>query len=441
MIAKLKLFFNDTVWNTPLNLLSKRDAFFFKQIRVLMITLSEYGKDKCAEKASALTYFSLLSVVPVAAMAFGIATIFKLDKYLKSEMEKYFSGQQEVLDYTLQFADRMLSNSSGGIISGISALFLIYAVAKLLNNIEVAFNDVWKIKQGRTIKRKITDYMSVIFLGPLLLILSSSATVYITSSIQELTESLAILGFLKPIILFFVKLIPVMLIWFLLFLLYVVFPNTSVKVKPAMIAGIVAGTLYQLIQIAWINGQVYLSNYSVIYGSFAALPLFLIWLQLSWMVLLLGAELSYAIQNIDSWVYTDEKQQLSRRLKKRLIFLVLHKVVNKFTEEDKPVSFNEFAKDLFIPNRFIYQVFYDLENAGLVSRLKEQDENGDDCYVPAIDVGKLDFHIVLRKLDLVGVSSLHKLEENHSYQDIDQALLEIESYGKTSKANKLLRDL
>ncbi|MEP4133014.1 MAG: YhjD/YihY/BrkB family envelope integrity protein, partial [Cyclobacteriaceae bacterium] len=131
-IPKLRHFLRETVWNTPLNTLPKWEAFLYRQIRILMITFSEYEKDKCAEKASALTYFSLLSVVPVAAMAFGIATIFNLDQYLKSELERYFSGQQEVLDYTMKFADKMLSNSSGGIISGISAVFLIYAVARLL---------------------------------------------------------------------------------------------------------------------------------------------------------------------------------------------------------------------------------------------------------------------------------------------------------------------
>lgn len=441
MIAKIKKFLTETVWNTPLNSLSKREAFLYKQVRIWMITFSEYGKDKCGEKASALTYFSLLSVVPVAAMAFGIATIFNLDQYLKAQMEKYFAGQQEVLEYTLEFADRMLSNSNGGIISGISAVFLIYAVAKLLNNIEIAFNDVWKIKNGRTIKRKLTDYMSVIFLGPVLLILSSSATVYITNSIQELTESLAWLGFLNPVILLLLKLVPFSLIWFLLFLLYMVFPNTNVKVKPALISGIIAGSLYQLVQVAWINGQVFLSNYSVIYGSFAALPLFLIWLQLSWMILLLGAELSFAIQNSSSWIYSLDDKTLSRRLKKRLIFLVLHRIVKRFSETDQPVSFADFAKELYIPNRFLILVFNDLESAKLVSRVQSENDNEDEYFVPSVDIGKIDFHFVLRKLDLVGLASLNKLNENAYYQEIDEALIEMETYGKNAPGNKMLKDL
>ncbi|MEP5202369.1 MAG: YihY/virulence factor BrkB family protein [Cyclobacteriaceae bacterium] len=440
-IPKLRHFLRETVWNTPLNTLPKWEAFFYRQIRILMITFSEYEKDKCAEKASALTYFSLLSVVPVAAMAFGIATIFNLDQYLKSELERYFSGQQEVLDYTMQFADKMLSNSSGGVISGISAVFLIYAVARLLNNIEAAFNDVWNTKQGRTLKRKVTDYMSVIFLGPLILILSSSATVFVTKSIQDLADSSNFLGYFEPSIVFLLKLIPYTLIWFLLFLLYIVFPNASVKIRPALIAGIVAGTAYQLTQLAWIKGQVYLSNYSVIYGSFAALPLFLIWLQVSWTILLIGAELAYAIQSLSSWTYSDDDKQLSRKLKKRILFLILHKVIEGFTKNDRPMSFTEVASNMYIPNRFIHQTFHDLENAGLISRVKNEVFEGDEYYQPAMDVNKIDFHVVLRKLDLIGVESLNKLEENESFSEVDDALNQLESYGKTSLGNRLLKDL
>ncbi len=441
LIPRFRKFFNETVWNTPLNSLSKREAFFYRQIRIWMITFSEYTKDKCAEKASALTYFSLLSIVPVLAMAFGIAQMFGLKGYVKKELANYLSGQQDILNQVSGFAETMLSEAGGGIISGISAVFLIYAVARLLNNIEVAFNDVWNTKEGRTIKRKVTDYMSVIFLGPLILILSSSATVYITNSIQSLAESFEFFGYFKQTILFLLKLAPYALISFLLFLIYIVFPNASVKVKPALIAGVLAGSAYQITQLAWIKGQVFLSNYSVIYGSFAALPLFLIWLQLSWMIVLLGAEFAYAVQNLSSWNYTDEERQLSRKLKKRLLFMILHRIIHKFSTEDRPVSFNELTRELYIPNRFIHQVFNDLENSGLINKIKSNADDGDELYQPAMDINKIDFHIVLRKLDLVGVETLNKLEENQSYRDVDNALNLIESYGKTSEGNKLIKDL
>ncbi|MFY0600844.1 MAG: YihY/virulence factor BrkB family protein [Cyclobacteriaceae bacterium] len=437
-IAKLRTFFKETVWNTPLNTLSRSEAYLYRQIRIWMITLSEYKKDKCPEKASALTFFSLLSIVPVLAMAFGIAQMFGLKSFVKKELARYLSGQQEILDQVSSFAETMLSEAGGGIISGISAVFLIYAVARLMNNIEIAFNHVWNTKQGRSIKRKVTDYMAVIFLGPLILILSSSASVFIANSIQSFTESFEFIGFFEPIILFSLKLIPYTLIWFLLFLLYIVFPNGSVKLRPAMIAAILAGTAYQLIQLAWINGQVFLSNYSVIYGSFAALPLFLIWLQLSWRILLFGAEFAYAIQHFSTWTYTNEDQKLSGKLKKRLLLIILHRVIKGFVTNDKPVSFDDPAKQLFIPNRFIHQAFSELETAGLINRVKSDKE---DLYQPSMDVNKIDFHTALMKLDLVGLSSLQKLEENASFSEVNQTLETIENNQKTSSGSKLLKDL
>ena len=280
-IQNIQQFIEEDLWKIKIKTLPKRKAFLFQQLRIWVITISEFNKDKCGEKASALTYFSLISFVPVIAMAFGIAQSFGLDDYLERELQNYFNGQDDVYIFVKGFSDKMLANTSGGVITGISTVFLFYAVGRLLNNIEMSFNSIWNTKKGRTLKRKVTDYMSVILLGPIILIMSSSATVYITTSIESLTESISFIGFFKPVILFLIKLIPYTLIWFLLFLFYLVFPNTTVKLKPALIAGILAGTVYQIVQLLWVKGQVYLTTYSVVYGTFAALPLFLIWLQLS----------------------------------------------------------------------------------------------------------------------------------------------------------------
>ena len=432
-------FFKETLWNTPLNSLPTWKAFLFRQLRIFMITFSEFGKDKCSDKASALTYFSLLSVVPVAAMAFGIATIFSLDEYLKEELQRYFAGQQEVMEYTLEFADKMLATSSGGVISGISAIFLFYAVARLLNNIERAFNDIWDTKQGRSIKRKVTDYMSFMLLGPIILVVSGSMSVFITDTINSWTAGFGFLGFLQPIISFFLNIIPYSLIWFLLSLLYIVFPNATVKTKSAFVAGVVAGTAFQLSQIFWIKGQVFLSNYSVIYGSFAALPLFLIWLQLSWTILLLGAEYSFALQHHLVWNYSDEDEKVSRKLKKRLLFVILHKVVKKFDQEDAPISYQQVSKELYIPNRFIKEIFNDLLVSGLITQLKRDNDEGDEYFQPGVDINKLDYFYVLRRLDLIGLTFINKLELNESYAEIDISLQTIEADVAKSGGNTLLK--
>ncbi len=403
-----------------------------------MITFSEFEKDKCAEKASALTYFSLLSIVPVVAMAYGISTAFGMEDYLMDELSLYFSGQGEVLEKIIEYSKKMLSEASGGLISGISLVFLIYAVVRLLNNIEVAFNDIWATEKGRSLKRKLTDYMSVIFLGPLILILSGTVTVFITSQIESFTQSIDILGFVKPGILFLIRLIPYTLVWFLLFLVYIVFPNAPVKIRAALIAGIIAGSFYQLLQLGWIEGQVFLSKYNAIYGTFAALPLFLIWLQLSWMILLFGAELTFAIQNVTSWSYDNEHLQINLRTRRKLTLLIMKHIITDFVKTEAPVSFNKVTSDLVIPHRFVREVYNDLEKAGLIVRVKNDEE---EQYVPGMDINKIDIATVISKLEEMGLDNLPQQHQNKEFGVIDRSISSLSEAIRNAPANKLLKEL
>ncbi len=436
---KAKKFIEEDLWKIKLKNLPKRKAWLYRQIRIWVITISEFNKDKCAEKASALTYFSLISFVPVLAMAFGIAKSFGLKNYLEREMDNYLSGQQDILKYVKDFSDNMLETSNGGVITGISAVFLVYAVVRLLNNIEVAFNDIWNTKNGRTLKRKVTDYMSVIFLGPLIIILSSSATVFITTSIESLTDSISLIGFFKPVIMFLIRLIPYTLIWFLLFLLYLVFPNTQVKLRPAIIAGILAGTVYQLTQFAWVEGQVYLSRYSVIYGTFAALPLFLIWLQLSWTILLFGAEFAFAVQSVGTWAYDNEKLSMNLKAKRKLTLLVTRTVTKHFQATDDAISFEELCEKLEVPRRFIREILEDLLQVKLIRRISS--DNDEELFQPGMDIHKLDVFTVYSRLEQLGMNNLPQTHLNEGFESIEAVMNEVDNAVKSAQVNKKVIDL
>jgi len=435
---ELQKFLHEDLWKVKVTSLPRSKAFLYRQLRILMITFSEFEKDKCAEKASALTYFTLLSVVPVVAMAYGISTAFGMEEYLMDELSLYFSGQGEVLKKIIEYSKNMLSEASGGLISGISLVFLIYAVARLLNNIEVAFNDIWATEKGRSLKRKLTDYMSVIFLGPIILILSGTATVFVTSQMESFTQNMDILNFVKPGILFLIRLIPYSLVWFLLFLVYIVFPNAPVKIKAALLAGIIAGSFYQLLQLGWLEGQVFLSKYNIIYGTFAALPLFLIWLQLSWMILLFGAELAFAIQNVTTWAYDNEDLNINLRTRRKLTLLIMKHVIKDFEKWEGPVSFNKLTTDLVIPHRFVREAVSDLENAGLIIRVKNDDE---EQYVPGLDINKIDIATVITKLEDMGLNNLPQQHQNKEFAAIDRTISDISDAIRKTPANKLLKEL
>ncbi|MFH2218870.1 MAG: YihY/virulence factor BrkB family protein, partial [Pseudomonadota bacterium] len=259
-------FFKTGIWRVRLRDLPRRKAFFIKQLRILFLTIQGFNHDKCPLRASALTFYSLLSIVPVAAMAFGIAKGFGFAKRLENLLYEKLPGQEEVLTQVIAFANTLLENTKGGVIAGIGIAVLLWSVIKVLSHIEGSFNAIWEIRKHRSIGRKITDYLSIMLICPFLLIMSSSVTVFITTQIKHITEKVALIGLFSPIIFFFLKLIPYGLVWVLFTTIYIFLPNTRVDFRSGIVGGVFAGTLYQIIQWTYINFQVLVAKYNAIYG-------------------------------------------------------------------------------------------------------------------------------------------------------------------------------
>ena len=303
MISKILNFIKTDIWRIRLKDQPRKKTLLIKPLRIILLALRGFDENKCQLRASALTFYTLLSIVPVVAMAFGISKGFGLDKMLEKQLLEKLPGQQEVVTQIITFARTLLDNTKGGMIAGIGVAVLFWTVIKVLGNIEKSFNDIWGIKEARSLGRRFSDYLSVMLLCPVLLIMSSGATVFLATQITLLTEKFAFLGVFAPAIFLIVKLLPFCVIWALFSFIYIFMPNTKVYFKSGLIAGIAAGTIYQVVQWIYINFQVGVSKYNAIYGSFAALPLFLVWLQLSWLIVLLGVEISFARQNVDTYEF------------------------------------------------------------------------------------------------------------------------------------------
>lgn len=432
----LKHFFEIEVWRTKISSLPVVQGFFYKQIRIWIISFAEFKKDRIIDKASALTYFTLLSIVPVIALAFGVAKGFGLEEFLVRELERLFSGQEAILNQLLGFSKRMLETAHGGVISGISFLFLIYAVLRLMNNIEVAFNEIWDTR-SRTWQRKVADYIAIILLGPLFIILSSSLTVFVTQIVEELTSQGHLLNYFRSTILASLHLIPFFIISFLLVVLYLIFPNTRVKILPAVIAGLLAGIAFQFTQWAWINGQVYLSKYNAIYGTFAALPLFMIYLQLTWLIVLFGAEYAFATQNVNTWEYKNSGIQMSLNHRKKLTLLTMHYIIKNFQQGEKALGVSDLSALVHVPYRFVKNICRELEDAGLVNKVIFDDL---ERYQPAMDISRLDVVTIFQHIENIGYNELNK-GEDQKYKEIEEILDNINNSIKNSKHNIMLKDL
>jgi membrane protein len=296
LISKFFAFIRIDIWRIRLDDLPFGKSFLIKQLRIIILAFRGYNEDRCLLRASSLTFYTLLSIVPVAAMFFGVAKGFGFERRLEDQLFERFPGQEEVLSQVIHFSNSLLEQTRGGLIAGIGLLVLFWSVLKVLGHIEMAFNDIWEIKKQRSWGRKFSDYLSIMLISPILVLMSGSATVFITTQVAQITQKVELLGVVSPLISFFLKFTPYVLIWALFTILYIIMPNTKVHFKAGLLGGVVAGTLYQIAQGAYISFQIGAAKYNAIYGSFAALPLFLMWVQISWWIVLFGAELSFASQ-------------------------------------------------------------------------------------------------------------------------------------------------
>jgi membrane protein len=257
---KSKSFITYNIWKINLKELPWYKMSPIKLMRTFILAYRGFNEDKVNLRASALTYFSILSVVPIIAMAFGIAKGFGFDDKMQQLLQESLKGQEDIATWLIDFATNMLDSVKGGWIFGIGLVFLLWTVMQVLSNIENAFNSIWQVKHSRVFFRKFSDYFSIMLIAPILILVSSSSQVFIIETVDKITNEITFIGYVGPIIHFFVKLVPYVLVWMLFTFIYMVMPNTKVKFGSALIAGIIAGTVFQVLQWGYIHFQIGVSG-------------------------------------------------------------------------------------------------------------------------------------------------------------------------------------
>ena len=318
---------------------------------------------------------------------------------------------------------------------------LFWSVIKVIGYIEESFNHIWRVKKARTLARKFSDYLSLMLIGPVLMIVSGSATVFIKTQLGEfghesgipLSEAISFLA------LFLMGLVPLGSLWLLFSFLYLFIPNTRVTIRSGIVAGIVAGTIYYLVQLAYVGLQVGVANYNAIYGSFAALPLFLVWLQLSWFIVLFGAEFSYYHQTLKAYEYYPDAFRCSHALKKIISLLLAHRVVKRFCGGEKPVTVPEMATDLGLPIQLTVQLIDELKEAGLVTPV-QLDENRDPGFQPARDPDSISIASVIDGLELSGCNRL-PIVSSKQFDHFSSTLAAFREEMNRSPENRLLKEV
>lgn len=444
-IEKVLKFFLIDIWKFELEELSVTRKFFIRYTRMIITAIRGFIDDHCSLRASALTFYSVLSLVPVAAVAFAIAKGFGFEATLKNQLLERFSENQDVLQRVFEFSDKMLKNTQDGWIAGVGIVFLLLTVIKLFGNIEKSFNYIWGEKRHRTIFRKVSDYLLLVIMGPILLIVAGSATVYISSQLDNVMgSSMAYVPAGAEIIftgvkMVIIKMIPFVLSWILFTFIYIFIPNVKVKLTSALFAGVIAGTAYQFLQVWFIFMQVSLSKYNAIYGSFAALPLFLIWLQLSWLIVLIGAELSFAYQSSDTYRFEPHALKINYSLRRVLSLYLVKLVVKNFIAEAPALTVEDITLKSGIPVRLVRDIADHLTEANILSPTMN-DREQIIGYKPAIPVDKLTFQLVVDRLDSLGSDELPSVKHDE-IASVEQNMTEMIIAARKAPQNVLLKDV
>ncbi len=438
-IKKLLHFLKKDIWRMPLDELSPVRAFLLRQLQIFIIAVRGLYEDKVYLQASALTFYTLLSLVPIVAMAFGIATGFGLERYLEAELSKVFTGREEVLEWVLSFSQSLLEATKGGVMAAVGLVILFYTVMKVFSHIEDSFNNIWQVNQSRSFTRKFADYFSMILIAPVFIFLSNLFTVFFTTQLDEITSNITLLGYFSPVIMTIVRLIPYILLWFIFTILYMIMPNTKVNFTSALLAGIIAGTLFQLVQWGYIYFQVGVSRYNAIYGSFAALPLLLMWMQVSWLVVLFGAEISFANQNIEQYEYESETRNMSIYNRRIVTLYITHLLIKNFEKGIPPYTARQISNELHIPIRLVMEILYVLIDIQVVSAVKTKFDK-ETAYQPAVDINRLSIKYLTDKLDHRGMDVL-VAKKDQNFEKIKNLMASFNKHLEKSAENVLLKDI
>lgn len=365
--------------------------------RRIVITVDGFTTNNLTGNAAALTYSCILAAVPVLAIIFAIARGFNFGSVIEDQLRSNLSVTPDIADTVFEFIDSYLTHTHSGVFLGFGLIMLLYTVVMLTSNIETAFNTIWHVHSSRNIYRRIIDYITVFLMLPLIIVVTSGFSIFIITLSSQLSDNVIMTSTME----FVIQTTP-MLLWCIAFIaLYKLMPNTHVKWRSTIIPGIMVGALFQLLQYLYIHYQILLSSYNAIYGSFAALPMFMIWLNISWIICLVGAQLCYANQRSDEYAFTKDSQNLSRCDHDALCILLLARIAHRFAEGMPPYSTHRLSKETGIPHALVQGLLDELTSAKLLSETAS-DTLVQQHYLPRQDIHRITINKVINYLDNQG---------------------------------------
>lgn len=413
-------FFRHDMWHIGRDDVSPAAFFALGLLKKAYISVEFFTTRRVIDMASALTYSTLLAIVPILAVVFAIARGFGYSKYIEVWFREALSSQPQAAGAIIDFVNSYLVHTKSGIFFGVGLVFMLFTVLMLTVNVERTFNAIWQVKHPRSVYRAMTDYLAMLFLVPIVIVVTSGVSIVVATIAGQAGEYF-VLGSVMSVA---VDALPYVLMSLVFMGAYLFMPNTKVRLRAVIVPGVLAGIAMQVLQLFYIHAQIFLSSYNAIYGSFAALPLFMLWVQISWTICLFGVELCYTNQNMDELSFMSDASKISHRYKLLLSVMLMTHVCRRFSDGRKPYTALQLKTLTGIPIRIVQDLLYNLVRVGLLSENSAEGKDAEPTYQPALSLERISLGAIVERLDSLGEWQLdidvRKQLENMSWKEYMQ---------------------
>lgn len=377
-----------------------KKRLWYRVLQTIILVARGFKNQALVVRANSLSFALLFAFIPMLAMIYAIARGFGFEEMVSQQLAGSFLAEANVAPVLLEWVERYLETARGGLFVGIGLVVLIWAVYAFFNMLENSFNSIWNVKKTRSFARRMTNYVMTLLLVPILVVVTSGISIFLNS-----TEILAsVLSAIEPLRKFMLRFIPFVATSAVFTWIFMAIPSTQVKFSSAIIPGVLMGFLYQVVQALSMFLVVLFTRMSIVYGAFSAIPLVLIWLHITCWLLLIGAELAFAIQNNELFAYERDLETISRRYKDYVMLYLLSVIIRRFEQGEQPETAHEMATANQLPIRLVQQLLSRLEETNIVRRvLSEQEE--DPAFVPAMDIHQITVEKVLGRVAAQGTEA------------------------------------
>ena len=393
--------------------------FWVHVLKTIVLVVRSFGNNSLSIRADHFTYSLLFAIVPLFAMVIAIAKGFGFSELIEQKLSESALGQSEFVPLIMEMVYRYLDTGAGGVFIGIGIIILIAAVYTFFRSVEMSFNEIWNVKQSRSIMRQSMTYIAILFLIPVLIIVTIGLNIYLHTAAEN-WEFFRFLNQYQDSGLNFVQFIvsTVIFTW-----MYIAIPNTKVRFKAGLIPGLITAMLLMAIEALSVYVVAYLSRTSIVYGAFAFVPILLIIVKWISLIILIGAEMAYAIQNNELFAYEHDLEKMSRRYKDFLTLSLLSEIINRFENDETPLTAHELATTNAIPVRQATLLLSRLTEVGILREVYIEGKK-DRTYQPALDTHKITIGMVFDRIDAQGTEDFLETSTKHR-QKLWQHFLQI----------------